>query len=241
MRVGERACSQNRHRDGALEVDDWGVTDPAAVSEPGTAVTQAIPAVADPCSQCSAPLAPDQRYCLQCGTPRAHVRGPIGGAGVNGGSRASPPSSQPSAHTPPPGIPGGPPASPSGAAFGQVGGGSSRNNTLALLAGVGVLLLAMGIGVLIGRAGAGSSKAAPAQVISVGGAGGTSTTPTSTTPTETPTTEAKKKAPAKAKASSGAGSSINKPAPPSAVENLRSGSGESYEQKSKNLPNNVET
>ena len=41
--------------------------------------------------------------------------------------------------------------------------------------------------------------------------------------------------------SSGAGSSPSNPAPPSAVQNLRSGSGGSYEQKSKNLPNSIST
>jgi hypothetical protein len=38
------------------------------------------------------------------------------------------------------------------------------------------------------------------------------------------------------------GSSITKPAPPSAAQNLRSGgSGQSYEQRSKSLPNVVST
>jgi hypothetical protein len=48
-----------------------------------------------------------------------------------------------------------------------VDGGSQRNNTLTVIAGVGVLLLAMGVGVLIGRAGAPKQSAAPAQVITV--------------------------------------------------------------------------
>jgi hypothetical protein len=109
-----------------------------------------------------------------------------------------------------------------------------------------VLLLAMGVGVLIGRAGAGSAKAPPAQVISLGsaagGAAGGATTPTpTTTPPETPTASPTKKKEAKAKEAAGSGSSITKPAPPSAAQNLRGGSGQSYEQKSKNLPNVVST
>jgi hypothetical protein len=40
---------------------------------------------------------------------------------------------------------------------------------------------------------------------------------------------------------SGAGSSITHPAPPSVLENLQTSKGKSYEEKSKNLPNNVET
>jgi hypothetical protein len=179
------------------------------------------------CAQCSAPLAEDQRYCLQCGEPRPHVRGPLS---------AKPATNKPpQAPLAPPGIPSPP---------GMPGARSGRNNSLALIAGVGVLLLAMGVGVLIGRAGAGSAKPPPAQVISLGPTGGatspTTTSPTTTTP-ETPAPPSKKRE-TKAKESAGGGSSITKPAPPSSAANLRSGgSGQSYEQKSKNLPNVVST
>jgi hypothetical protein len=54
----------------------------------------------------------------------------------------------------------------------------SRNNTLSVIAGVGVLLLAMGVGVLIGRSGAGKQSPAPAQVVSIASApADTATTP----------------------------------------------------------------
>jgi hypothetical protein len=178
--------------------------------------------VTEQCAKCSAPLADDQRYCLQCGEPRPHVRRPQSDA--------------PAAQTPPapPVVPAIPSVPPSG-----------RNNTLALLAGVGVLLLAMGVGVLIGRAGAGSAKVPPAQVISVGGAATdastTATTPTATT--EAPASSTKKAAKSKAKASSsGSGSSSAKPAPASVLKSVQTHqSGSSYEQKSKNLPDVVET
>jgi hypothetical protein len=122
---------------------------------------------------------------------------------------------------------------------------SGRNNSLALIAGVGVLLLAMGVGVLIGRADSPAAKIPPAQVISLGaaagGAAGAATTPTATTPETPAPSQAKKKA-AKAKGAAATGASITKPAPPSSAANLRSGgSGQSYEQKSKNLPNVVST
>jgi hypothetical protein len=75
--------------------------------------------------------------------------------------RSSPPSA-------PPSTPGAP--TPAGAA--------QRNNTLTVIAGVGVLLLAMGVGVLIGRSGAPKQAPGPAQVISVAapsaGTGGSS-------------------------------------------------------------------
>ncbi len=73
-----------------------------------------------------------------------------------GGSTTTP--TPPGSSLEPPAIPGASSATP--------------NNSLALIAGVGVLLLAMGVGVLIGRAGAGSAKAPPAQVITLGGAAG---------------------------------------------------------------------
>jgi hypothetical protein len=208
------------------------MTEPAAVSEPVVA--------AEPCSQCSAPLAPDQRYCLQCGAPGAHVGGPMGGPRVGGPTSQS---AVPGGGQAPPGAPSAPPGMQSRASLAPAQM-SGRSNTLALLAGIGVLLLAMGVGVLIGRAGAGSSKVPPAQVISVGGSYSGSTAPTTSTPTtEVPTTPSPStKEAAKAKESATPGSSITKPAPPSAAKDLRSGkSGQSYEQKSKNLPNVVGT
>lgn len=74
---------------------------------------------------------------------------------------AGPPTARPAAAGPPAAPPGPPAASECE---------PSRSGTLAVIAGVGVLLLAMGVGVLIGRAGSSSGRAAPAQVITVGGA-----------------------------------------------------------------------
>ena len=90
--------------------------------------------------------------------------------------RGEPPAASPAVHSAdPPSSPSSPP--PSGASSAQ------RNNTLTVIAGVGVLLLAMGVGVLIGRS-SGSSKqsAAAPQVISLAPAStltGTATTPAS--------------------------------------------------------------
>jgi hypothetical protein len=113
-----------------------------------------------------------------------------------------------------------------------------------VIAGVGVLLLAMGVGVLIGRAGSGGSKAAAApQVISVAQPGAGTAPSTATTPatTSTPTRSATPK-PTKPASSGGAGQVPSKPAPPTVLQNLHNGgSGQSYEQKSKNLPDVVST
>jgi hypothetical protein len=119
------------------------------VSPPPTA------SVAERCKACGAPLAADQRYCLECGEPRAPMSSVLlGGSPYRAGSQSET----------------GQPAKPPGAATGAPAGGERGrpNNALTVIAGVGVLLLAMGVGVLIGRSGAASkSSTPPPQVISV--------------------------------------------------------------------------
>jgi len=171
----------------------------------------------------------DQRYCLQCGSRGAHT------PGVREGLRAAttaPTSDVPGHdhgdHTHPPAA---------------IANGRA-NNTTSVIAGVGVLLLAMGIGVLIGRANSGSASgkavAAP-QVISVATPGASTTPTTSTTTSPPPSGSSTTKKSGKA-SSSGVGQTPSKPAPPAVLKNLRTGgSGQSYEQKSKNLPNVVST
>ncbi len=97
------------------------------------------------CSACNASIAPDQRYCLQCGERLAPISGFLLGRGSDGTRE------QPSA------PPDAPPA-PNAAA-------APRSNLLGVLAGVGVLLLAMGVGVLIGRAGNSNPARAKPEVI----------------------------------------------------------------------------
>jgi hypothetical protein len=188
------------------------------------------------CANCGAPMAPDQRYCLQCGSRGAHL------PGVREGLRSSSAAAKGERSE---GVEGG-----GGQAYPQAvaGAGGRAGNTTSVIAGVGVLLLAMGIGVLIGRANSSSaSKAAAApQVISVATPGaGTSTAPTatSTTPAVAPAKKpAKSSSSSSSSSSSGVGQVPSKPAPPSVLKNLHTGgSGQNYEQKSKNLPNVVST
>ncbi len=204
----------------------------------------------EPCPHCGTMLALDQRYCLECGAPRTYLSGMLlerlRSPDAQSASAQAP---SPSLYAPP--VPGGaagaPPSSnPAGSATWQ------RGSVLTLIAGVGVLLLAMGVGVLIGRSGGSSPVGAAPQVITVGGAatGAANTTPTPTTPEASSPAKAgaatgaaaaaKHKAKSEA-SSSGTGASLSKPAPPSVVEHERGGSGQSYEQKSKNLPNVVST
>lgn len=185
----------------------------------------------EPCAHCGAPLARDQRYCLECGTPRTYLSG-ILLERLQESSKQTP--SLPPAQLPPSST-------------------WQRGNVLTLIAGIGVLLLAMGVGVLIGRSGDSGSASSPApQVISLGGVGAAGAAGASTTPTATPeaattptTTSGSGSSTTKPKAKAltpGVGSVPSKPAPPSVLKNLRKKSnGESFEQKSKNLPNVVET
>jgi hypothetical protein len=110
-------------------------------------------------------LASDQRYCLECGERRVPVSSLLFGGSAPAGAPH-----EASQAALPPSVPPMPPSLAPGA--------PQRNQTLTVIAGVGVLLLAMGVGILIGRAGAPKQTAAPTQVITVAGGApaGTATT-----------------------------------------------------------------
>jgi hypothetical protein len=112
-------------------------------SEP--AAGPAMPSMAafgsnESCPNCNARMAPDQRYCLNCGHRRGDPRLPFMDAVVFMESMNSTPGGAGSS-TPPP-----PPA--------QSGGSNNKwNANAALIAGVATLVLAIGVGFLIGRTG----------------------------------------------------------------------------------------
>jgi hypothetical protein len=220
--------------DHTIAMDPVDATQPTVAMEPVNGNGSS-----EPCPHCGTPLALDQRYCLECGAPRTYLSGMLL-------ERLRSPTAQTLAGQPAqPAMPGGAvgalmPPSPSGSSTWQ------RGNVLTLIASVGVLLLAMGVGVLIGRSGGSSSGNAAPQVITVGGAatGAASTTTTPTAPAESSAAKAAAAGAAAAKhkaKGSGVGATPSKPAPPTVLKNLRTGSGQSYEQKSKNLPNVVST
>jgi hypothetical protein len=229
---------QNRYELRDVAMDDEVAMETVDATQPTVAMEPA--GVTEPCAHCGAALARDQRYCLECGVPRTYLSGmllerlraPAGQAQAGQATDAMPPNGA---------LPYGPQASSNV---------WQRGNVLMLIAGIGVLLLAMGVGVLIGRSGSSGSSGTPppAQVIvasPAAGAAGATTTPstpeaTSTTPAKTPSPTPTSKA--KPAPSGGVGSVPSKPAPPSVLKNLHTHSnGESFEQKSKNLPNVVET
>jgi hypothetical protein len=184
-----------------------------------------------PCRTCGAPLAADQRYCLQCGARRAEARLPF----LDILARQVPQRA-------------GSAAASSGPATLPPGNWLSRMSTnAAAVAGVACLLLALGVGVLIGGLGQDDSAASGTpQVISVGGAApapaapvastatppATETTPDATTTTPKHGTKSSKK---------DTSSSSSSKATNNAVKKLDSSAGSDYSKKSEKLPKTLGT
>jgi hypothetical protein len=130
------------------------------VTTPASELHNPITSSGDNCPNCGASLAPDQRYCLNCGQRRGDPRLPFMDAVVfMESSKRQPqqPSQAPAAAPPPDRRP-------------------FMSANASLVAGVATLILAIGVGVLIGRSGdSGSSNAGNAapQIIRVGGSGET--------------------------------------------------------------------
>jgi hypothetical protein len=110
----------------------------------------------EPCRSCGAPLAEDQRYCLNCGQRRAGQRvdyqsllGDTGNGSVNGHAA---------------------PAAPARSGL--------ADSPLAAVLGIAALGLMLLLGVLIGKGGSGTSGDAPAPVVQVGGGAGANTAST---------------------------------------------------------------
>jgi hypothetical protein len=126
------------------------------------------------CAACGAPLAEDQRYCLQCGERATPISSVLAGPppALGAGAHANGPGSSPPALVPPG-------AAPPSVAVVPGGEAPGRGNAVTVIAGVGVLLLAMGIGVLIGRSGGAKPSAAAPQVVTVSSAPAAGATPAS--------------------------------------------------------------
>jgi hypothetical protein len=117
--------------------------------EPVTTELTSPLAATDRCPNCGARMAPDQRYCIECGERR-----------TGGGLRdALPKTPAVAAATP-----------PTRRSF-------FSNPNSSLIAGVATLLIALGVGVLIGRTGhSNNASASKPQVVTVQSSGGTAGT-----------------------------------------------------------------
>ncbi|WCB92903.1 hypothetical protein DSM104299_01603 [Baekduia alba] len=179
-----------------------------------------------PCRTCGAPLAADQRYCLQCGNRRAEARLPfldILASQVPHASAAA--AAQATTKTTSRGV------------FGRM------STNAAAVAGVACLVLALGVGVLIGGIGHDDTAGAAPQIITVGGAApaaavapaatSVAPAPTATTPDAKTTTTpkaAKKDKPARASKTTN-----------NDVKDLDKTSGTDYSKKSAKLPKQLGT
>jgi hypothetical protein len=177
----------------------------------------------EPCATCGAPLAADQRYCLECGTRRAEARLPF--RDILAGKA-------------PPGV--APPSAPAPSEPPARAG-------LAFLAGLLCLLVALGVGVLIGRSGDDTPAAAttpPPQVITVGGSAPAATTPaagsTDTGAAGTGSSSSSGKS-GSGSSSSGAKSSKSSKSTNKSVKDLDKSSGSDYQKKSDKLPKQLGT
>lgn len=123
-----------------------------------------------PCRSCSAPLAPDQRYCLNCGARRGDARLPLDDVveGVASDTVVMPP----------------PPVAPSAPVAVAATGPQQDRTALAVLVIAAIILPAFGLGLLLG--GRGDQVSTPAaQVITVGGAAAGGTPVAAATVTDT--------------------------------------------------------
>lgn len=118
------------------------------------------PAPGEPCEECAAPLAVDQRYCLNCGhrrgEPRVDYRKAMAAAaGPESAGATSQPSQPPGEEEPP-----------------KETGGERDFAPLAAVGGIAVLGLMLLVGVLIGKGDSTPASTAAPQVVRVPAAGG---------------------------------------------------------------------
>jgi hypothetical protein len=161
------------------------------------------PPAEDRCTNCRAPLAHDQRYCVECGERRGQSRFPVAQPVTEVRTRRT--RAVRAAPTSP-----------------RVSSGTT------LVAGIGVLLLAIGLGVLIGsiakKNNTSTRAAAPPQVIFQGGSSGagTASVPTSRPKTIHVTAKGQAKLKAAAKASAPPPAAVQKKATQAASKVLGS-------------------
>jgi hypothetical protein len=197
----------------------------------------------EPCAGCGAPLAADQRYCLNCGQRRAGPRVDYRTYLASGDGNTQPSAPQPQS----------PAAAAEPLAEPEAGPPKAERDfaPLAAVAGIALLGLMLLVGVLIGRGGD-TPNAAPPSVIRVGGAadGETATAAgASQEAAETATAKPRtKKGGTGAKAVAGGltGDAARQAegtveASKDDLEALEQTSGENYEETAKKLPDKIAT
>jgi hypothetical protein len=202
-----------------------------------TATTQILGKAGEPCRECGAPLAADQRYCLNCGTRRAepridfqqHIQAP----GVPGSNGSAPAPAQ---------------AVSEGARPQPDEAKPQRDYTpLAAVGGIAVLGAMLLIGVLIGKGDSGgSAPPPPAQVIVPGGVAdaGKTAADEESGASKAEAKQAKAKGAGKSGGAVEGGSASTGAAPVAsndALQQLQEGTPEEKAENSANLPDEVAT
>jgi hypothetical protein len=181
--------------------------------------------MSDPCRSCGAPLADDQRYCLNCGL------------------RCGPPRVDPRLQPPPAAVPPQEGAPPPGDERPQ------RDYTpLAAVGGIAVLGLMLLIGVLIGKGDSSSTPVAPPQIVRLGdeaGAGATASSEGANSNPKKAGRAAKPKGGEKASSgkdlTSGGGGAGPVEASDQALQELQEQSPDEYSKSSAKLPDEIAT
>ena len=194
-----------------------------------TAPVTGGPRQGEPCEECGAPLAADQRYCLECGRrrggPRVDYRHYMAAA-------SQPEAPTASGDAPPP------PAS------GEEAPKQQRDYApLAAVGGIAVLGLMLLVGVLIGKGNDSGTSGAPSVIKVPAGAaatGGEEGAPAKTKSESLDTGGAGKKAKGEGGGKSGGTGNAVK-ASEGELEELGETSGEDYVKQSENLPNEIAT
>jgi hypothetical protein len=203
------------------------------------------------CEECAAPLAVDQRYCLNCGHRRGDARVDYRSVMANGAAAAA------GANGVAAGVPPGAPDAAANVASGDsksppTGKGERDYAPLAAVGGIAVLGLMLLVGVLIGKGDSSSTSATP-QVVRVPAAiGAAAASGAEAEATEVGAAKAKKnasgsgsggKAEAKSQGLGGGGKeddSVHE-ASSGELEELEGESGEDAAKKSLELPNKIAT
>jgi len=196
--------------------------------------TEVLDEAGETCGECGAPLAIDQRYCLNCGrrrgAPRVDFREHLPRDGAMNGNGATP---APSSTTPAPSVATVPSPEKPGRDYAP----------LAAVGGIAILGLMLLVGVLIGK-GDGGTATAPPQVVRLGdeGAGATASDE------DSGGAGAAKKAKASGKAAKNAGNLTGAKgggapveASDEALQELQEQSPEEYQESSAKLPDEIAT
>lgn len=187
----------------------------------------------EPCQGCGAPLAADQRYCVNCGKRRGEPR--VDYRRLMGADEGGAPVAEPGAAATPPE---------------EAPKGERDYAPLAAVGGIAVLGLMLLVGVLIGK-GNSSPTAAPAPIVKVGEVAGTASTDSGdpkTTAAEPKSSKKSGKSGTGAKAVAGGltGDAARNTkgtvqASTEDLENLEGQSGEGYEETIRKLPDKIAT